>query len=131
MPTSKKQLNSRMFNLFEEISYMQKELQSSSNLKLFNVNELSNWCANISTMDLARQSNELEDGITILENMKKLMKLEEQRRKYEYELQKIEKKEAQKEERKQKDLYLDKQLALQRKNPYLPIQNNDNPSVTD
>lgn len=119
MPTSKKQLQSRMLKLFEDISFLTTELVSS-NTKLFDRNELSKCTNNISTIDIAEQLNEFEDGITFLEDMKKLLKLEEQRRKYEDELRRIEKKEKRKEERRQRDQNVDELLALQRKNPYSP-----------
>lgn len=113
MPTSKKQLQSRMFKLLEDIKFQKRELKSS-NIKLFNKDEFEKCANNITTIEIAEYLNGFEDGIIFLEDMKKLLKLEEQRRKYEDELKRIEKKEKRKEERRQLEQNVDEYLALQR-----------------
>lgn len=124
MPTSKKQLQSRMFKLLEDIKFQKRELRSS-NITLFNKDEFEKCANNITTIEIAEYLNGVEDGIIFLEDMKKLLKLEEQRRKYEDELKRIEKKEKRKEERRQLEQNVDEYLALQRKDPYSPMLSNN------
>ena len=118
MPSSKKQLQARMSKLLEETEFTVKDIMSA-NLTFFNYETLKYIAENIQIIDTTGYSTRCEDAIEFLQEIKSLLKQEEQRRKYENELQRLEQKESRKEERRQKERAEEEILNIKRRKPYL------------